>query len=96
MIILLGLLLGLAGPAAGEEVTDLAGRKVQVPARGERIVMGEGRFLAALGILERDDAVRRAYGVVGRVEACSRGFCIVLADRALTEGERSNTEGMDS
>lgn len=65
VIVVLGLILGLAAPVSAAEVTDLAGRKIQVPERVERIVLGEGRFLAALGILDREDPVRRVAGMMG-------------------------------
>jgi len=68
LTVVLGLLLGAIVPAAAAataEVTDLAGRTVRVPARVERIVLGEGRFLAALGILDRGDPVRRVVAMMG-------------------------------
>ena len=53
------------------------------------VVLNQGRVLST-GTPDTaldTDLLRRAYGVEGRVEACSRGFRIVLADRALGEGE---------
>jgi iron complex transport system ATP-binding protein len=49
------------------------------------VVLGEGRVLSAGAPMESLDAgvLRRAYGIEGRVEQCSKGFRIVLADRAL-------------
>jgi iron complex transport system ATP-binding protein len=49
------------------------------------VVLGEGRVLSAGAPMEALDAgvLRRAYGIEGRVEQCSKGFRIVLADRAL-------------
>ncbi|MFC0219472.1 iron complex transport system ATP-binding protein [Pseudochelatococcus lubricantis] len=50
------------------------------------IVLGGGGVLAA-GAPEdvmTPDLLRRAYGIEGRVERCSRGFPIVLSDRALS------------
>lgn len=49
-------------------VTDLAGRTVQVPARVERILLGEGRLLPALAVFERDDPARRLVAMMGEFE----------------------------
>ncbi|HYD66244.1 ABC transporter ATP-binding protein [Azospirillum sp.] len=53
------------------------------------VVLNKGRLLSTGTPDEALDSalLRRAYGVEGRVEACSRGFRIVLADRALNDGE---------
>jgi iron complex transport system substrate-binding protein len=62
-------LLALAGAGAAREVTDLAGRTVNVPDRVERIIIGEGRYLPALAILDRDDPAGRLVGMMGDYEA---------------------------
>lgn len=46
-------------------VTDLAGRSVTLPDRIERIVLGEGRMIAALGILDPADPLARLVGMMG-------------------------------
>lgn len=51
--------------AAAREVTDLAGRTVAIPDHVERVVLGEGRFLPALAILDRDNPVSRLVGTLG-------------------------------
>ena len=51
-----------------QTVTDLAGRSVTVPAKVERILLGEGRLLPALGVFERDDVARRLVGMMGDYE----------------------------
>lgn len=53
-------------------------------------VLGDGRMLSSGTPPDALDAglLRRAFGVEGRVEACSRGHRIVLADRALDDDER--------
>jgi iron complex transport system substrate-binding protein len=56
-------LLSLATSA--RTVTDLAERSVQVPDKVERIVLGEGRFLVALGLLEGADLTKRLVGSMG-------------------------------
>ncbi|CAN7672153.1 ABC transporter substrate-binding protein [Bosea sp. LjRoot237] len=68
---LLATLALLAAAAAGEarEVTDLAGRTVTVPDKVERIIIGEGRYVPALAILDRDDPVGRIVGMMGDYEA---------------------------
>jgi ABC-type Fe3+-hydroxamate transport system, periplasmic component len=51
--------------AQARQVVDLAGRKVTVPDKVERIVLGEGRFLQALAIVEREDPLKRVVGTMG-------------------------------
>jgi len=46
-------------------VTDLAGRSVILPDRIERIVLGEGRMITALGILDPADPLGRLVGMMG-------------------------------
>ena len=64
---LAALLLLAAFSARAETVTDLSGRSVNLPARVQRIVLGEGRVIAALAILERDPT-RRVVGMMGEFE----------------------------
>ncbi|HMN82751.1 MAG TPA: iron ABC transporter substrate-binding protein [Burkholderiaceae bacterium] len=59
---------GAQGTAGTRTVVDLAGREVAIPARVDRILLGEGRFLPALAILERDDPVRLLAGMMGEFE----------------------------
>lgn len=61
--LLLAGLLPQAGNAA--EVTDLAGRTVRLDRPAERILLGEGRYLAAIAILDRDAPLRRVAGMMG-------------------------------
>lgn len=49
-------------------VTDLAGRTVRVPAKVERILLGEGRLLSALAVFDKDDPTRRLVGMMGEFE----------------------------
>ena len=44
-------------------VTDLAGRSVELPARVERVILGESRMLPALAILEKGDPTTRLVGL---------------------------------
>ncbi|WP_137389561.1 ABC transporter substrate-binding protein [Rhodoligotrophos defluvii] len=53
-------------------IVDLAGRRVELPAKVERIVLGEGRFLPALAILEEDPA-SRLVGMMGEFELLDPG-----------------------
>lgn len=57
-----------ATPAVAATVTDLAGRALTVPAKVERVLLGEGRFIPALAILERDAPLRRVVGMLGEFE----------------------------
>ncbi|WP_428031641.1 ABC transporter substrate-binding protein [Ancylobacter sp.] len=54
--------------AAAREIVDLAGRTVTVPDRVERLIIGEGRYIPALAILDRDDPTRRLVGMMGEYE----------------------------
>jgi len=68
-----GALLALAAaaqaqPAATITVTDLAGRTVRVPAKVERILLGEGRLLPVLAVFDKDDPVRRLVAMMGEFE----------------------------
>ena len=59
--------------AADREVTDLAGRTVSVPARVERVILGEGRYVPVLAILDRDDPTRRVVGQMGEFQMLDPG-----------------------
>ena len=67
---LLGLLCtGLTFSAKAQfEVTDLAGRKVSIPDKVERVLLGEGRLLPALAILEKKAPLQRLVGMMGDFE----------------------------
>ncbi|GAU82085.1 ABC transporter substrate-binding protein [Bosea sp. BIWAKO-01] len=54
--------------AAAKQVMDLAGRMVTIPDRVERIVIGEGRYVPALAVLDRADPVGRVVGMMGDYE----------------------------
>ncbi len=54
--------------AGAKQVTDLAGRTVTVPDKVERIIIGEGRYVPALAILDRDDPIGRLVGMMGDYE----------------------------
>lgn len=45
-------------------VTDLAGREVALPDNVERIILGESRYIPALGILQPDDPVKQVVGML--------------------------------
>ncbi len=54
-------------------VTDLAGRTVQLPSKTERIILGEGRMLTSLAILDRDVPRQRVVGMLGDFEQLDPG-----------------------
>lgn len=58
---------GAAFAAAPSErrVVDLAGRGIAVPAKVERLILGEGRAVAALAILDRAAPLARLVGTMG-------------------------------
>ncbi|MDN3518502.1 ABC transporter substrate-binding protein [Aquisalimonas lutea] len=53
-----------ASAVHAETVTDLAGRQVELPARVERIILGEGRYLPTLAMLEREQPLERVVGIL--------------------------------
>lgn len=57
-----------AQPAATTTITDLAGRSVRVPAKVERILLGEGRLLPLLAVFDKDDPARRLVAMMGEFE----------------------------
>ncbi|MGC5703074.1 ABC transporter substrate-binding protein [Pseudomonas sp. NFXW11] len=65
--LLLGLLLGLLWPATASAttVTDLAGRQVQLPEKVEHILLGEGRMIYSLSLLEGQNPFARLAGWQG-------------------------------
>lgn len=61
--VLTGCLLCFSLPAQAVVLEDLAGRSVVVPDQVERIVLGEGRLLPALAILEQAQLAERIVGM---------------------------------
>jgi iron complex transport system substrate-binding protein len=58
-----------AGPAAqARQLTDLAGRVVTVPDHPQRVLLGEGRFVFAMALLDRQDPVARVVGWQGELK----------------------------
>ncbi len=55
----------LAGWAQARQVIDLANRTVTIPDRVERLILGEGRFLIALGLLEGKALPQKVVGTMG-------------------------------
>ena len=49
-------------------VQDIAGRSVRIPAKVERVLLGEGRLLPALAVLDKDDPARQLVGRMGEFE----------------------------
>ncbi len=51
--------------ASALTVVDLAGRTVKLDKPATRIILGEGRFIAAIGILDRKNPIKRIVGMLG-------------------------------
>ncbi len=66
-VLALSLVLCAANAKAKEQITlkDVAGRTVTVQVPVNHMVLGEGRFLPTLGILDRKDPTRRIVGMMG-------------------------------
>lgn len=54
--------------AQARQVTDLAGRVVTVPDHPRRVLLGEGRFVFAMALLDRADPVARVVGWQGELK----------------------------
>ncbi|MDF1790430.1 MAG: ABC transporter substrate-binding protein [Thalassobaculaceae bacterium] len=61
--VVLGLMLGTA-PALALEITDITGRQVHLDRPADRILLGEGRLVAALGVLDLRDPLTRVAGML--------------------------------
>ncbi len=61
-------MVAFASPADARTVLDLAGRTVTLPETVGRIVLGEGRLVSAIAILDRDAPLRRVVGMMGDFE----------------------------
>lgn len=69
--LVLGAVAGLAGDAWAKEsviLTDVAGREVRVQIPVDKMILGEGRFLPTLAILERADPTKRVGAMMGEFE----------------------------
>lgn len=79
VLLSLCLLAGLA-EAGTRLLEDLAGRQVTVPAQVERIVLGEGRFLTPLAIVQGEALLQPLVGLLGDFEQLDpSGYQQVLA-----------------
>lgn len=58
-------LTGLIQSAYAITVTDIAARKITLDKPAQKIILGEGRFIAAIGILDRKDPTGRVVGMLG-------------------------------
>lgn len=61
-------LFAAAPTAQARQVTDLAGRVVTVPDHPQRVLLGEGRFVFAMALLDRADPVARVVGWQGELK----------------------------
>ncbi|KQR43038.1 ABC transporter substrate-binding protein [Acidovorax sp. Leaf160] len=59
--------LAAPSPAPAHTVVDIVGRTVTVPDKVERILLGEGRFLYALALIEGDQPLARIAGWQGEL-----------------------------
>ena len=53
---------GMVSSAWAKDVTDVLGRVVDVPEHVQRVVLGEGRLISTLAILDRDQPFKRVVG----------------------------------
>lgn len=64
LLLAAALLVAAALPCRAREIVDLAGRHVTLPETVDKVILGEGRFLPALAILEPEDPVARLAGTM--------------------------------
>lgn len=57
-----------AQASATVQITDVANRTVRIPAKVERVLLGEGRLLPALAVFDRDNPAKRLVGMMGEFE----------------------------
>ncbi|KKJ75620.1 hypothetical protein WH95_17460 [Kiloniella litopenaei] len=62
------LFFGQANAEQTVTITDLAGRSVEVSVPVKKLILGEGRYLPSLAILDRDDPTQRVVGMMGEFE----------------------------
>ena len=68
----IALLLPLCTVAQARQIVDLVGRTVDIPDRVEKVILGEGRFLPSLAILEREDPMALLAGTMGEFQLLDR------------------------
>lgn len=51
-----------------ESIVDVAGRTVELPKKVDRVLLGEGRMLYSLAILDKDDPTKRIVGWQGELK----------------------------
>ena len=61
--------MAFSSTAMARQVTDLAGRKVSVPDHPQRVLLGEGRFVFAMALLDKENPVERVIGWQGELKA---------------------------
>lgn len=59
----------LAGAVQARDIVDLSGQHVTVPDHPRRVLLGEGRFVFAMALLDRDNPVERIVGWQGELRA---------------------------
>ncbi|MFF7708463.1 ABC transporter substrate-binding protein [Pseudomonas sp. NPDC007930] len=57
---------------AATTVTDIAGRQVQIPDQVEHVLLGEGRMLYAVALLEGQDPLKRIVGWQGELKTVDK------------------------
>lgn len=74
LLLVLAMTLGMvsANAAQTRTVTDLAGRTVAIPAQVKRVILGEGRYIPAMAILDRENPIERVVGMQGDFERLDR------------------------
>jgi iron complex transport system substrate-binding protein len=68
LLLALCLILPATPSPAAVDLVDITGRRIQLEAPARRLLLGEGRFVAALGVLDQRDPLSRVAGMLGEFE----------------------------
>lgn len=61
-------LLAISCAVRAETITDITGQKIELPKKVDRVLLGEGRMIYSLAILDKDDPTKRIIGWQGELK----------------------------
>lgn len=77
--LILSVLFSFSTITLAETVTDVAGRTVEVPKKVDRILLGEGRMLYTMALLDKEDPTKHIVGWQGELKTSdSNGYAAYL------------------
>ncbi|MEM7426734.1 MAG: ABC transporter substrate-binding protein [Pseudomonadota bacterium] len=75
------LVFALPAPAEALEITDLAGRKVMLEKPAQTVVLGDGRVIPAIALLDRDDPTARITALISNLNWTDPRLLAELRDK---------------